>query len=282
MKVGLTIQSIGGISILKYVRIANILGFEHYEFDPSVFDRDEDLEALSVLLSNKSVVLHAPYFNDWGYDFSSQNQASKIETYLSYFTRYAELLKVRGMVIHPPLDPQGNAIYFLEILKRFPIPIYLENIPGQSWEGFQTWYFQTKAKIEVNQKINICFDMPHSFLTNGPKEFLNFPAVLLPEISYLHISDLSGTEDSHWPFKTPGGVLPLSQVKRFLQNNADQLTVNMEMRPAGNKGMINILRSYLILVRFGSPLKFLWKALRIIFLGPYILWQLVFLLRARD
>ncbi len=282
MKVGLTIQAIGGISIIKYVQISNVLGFGHYEFDPSLFDHEEELTALSVLVSNKSVFLHAPYFNDWEYDFSSRNQASKIETYLSFVDRFAKLLNVRGIVVHPPVDPQGDETFFLETLKRIPIPIYLENIPGQSWADFQTWFFNIKAKIEDTQKINICFDLPHSFLTNGAQGFLNIPPDLLPEITYIHISDLSGTEDSHWPFKTPGGVLPLPQVKKFIRRNKDRFTVNMEMRPAGAKGLVNILRSYLILVRFGSPLKFLWKTLRIIFLGPYILWQLIFLLRARD
>ncbi|MHA1672493.1 MAG: TIM barrel protein [Promethearchaeota archaeon] len=282
MKVGLTIQAIGGISILKYVQIANILGFEHYEFDPSVFDHGEDLTALSVLLSNKSVFLHAPYFNDWNYDFSSRDQPSKIETYLSFVSRFSQMIKIRGIVIHPPADPQGDANYFLDILRRIPIHVYLENIPEQSWEDFQSWYFQTKEKVEDSQGINVCFDMPHSFINNGPQEFLNVPSAILPEIRYIHISDLSGKEDSHWPFKTVGGVLPLPLVKRFIRKNADRYTVNMEMRPAGTKGMVNILRSFLTLVRFGSPLEFLWKALRILFLGPYILWQLVFLLRTRD
>ncbi|MHA1612160.1 MAG: TIM barrel protein [Promethearchaeota archaeon] len=284
MKVGLTIQAIGGISIQKYVQIGNILGFEHYEFDPSVFDSEEDLVALSVLVSNKSVFLHAPYFNDWLYDFSSRNQVSKIETYLSFLSRFSQMINIRGIVVHPPADPKGDPIYFIEILQQIPIPIYLENIPEQSWEDFNFWYFQTKEKVKEksSQTINICYDIPHSLIQNGPQGFLNVPQDLLPEISYIHISDLSGKDDSHWPFKTPRGVLPMSQVKRFLRKNSDKFTVNMEMRPAGTKGMVNILRSFLMLERFGSPLKFLWKGLRILLLGPYILWQLVFLHRKSE
>ncbi len=268
-KVGQTIQSLGQLKPSHIISMANLLGFEHLELDPTVFD---DIEAVLPLVQKKSVILHAPYYFDWGFDLSSKKQSEKVEKYMDNLKTYANALGALGIVVHPPMDPDKDEEYFLKNLDRIKIMVLLENLPGLKLEDFKTWYLSTKSKTKAN--VGICFDVPHSFLTHGKEDLFNIPEILLPDIHYIHISELTHDSDCHWPFGTEGGELPLDLFEKFLKNIQFNGTINMELMPSGLKGIENLIDSYLILKKFGPKLPYLLKKIRILLLKPLLMKKL--------
>ncbi len=269
MKVGQTIQSLGQLKPSHIISMANFLGFEHLELDPTAFD---DIEAVLPLVQKKSIILHAPYYFDWNFDLSSIKQSEKVEKYMENLEIYANALGVLGIVVHPPMDPDKDEDYFLKNLDRIKITVLLENLPGQKLEDFKTWYLDTKSKTKAN--VGMCFDVPHSFLTHGKNDLFNIPEVLLPDLNYIHISELDGVSDSHWPFGTEGGALPLDLFEKFLKRIKFKGTINMEMMPSGLEGIGNLIDSYLILKKFGPKLPYILKKIRISLLKPIIMKKL--------
>lgn len=266
MKVGQTIQKLGELKPSHIMKMVNFLGFEHVEFDPTVFD---DIEAVIPLVQKKSVVIHAPYYWDWKYDLSSIKQADKVENFMKNLDTYANSLGATGVVVHPPRDPDMDEEYFLKNLDRIKITVLLENLPGQKLEDFKTWYLSVKSKTKA--KVGICFDVPHSFLTHGKNDLFNIPEVLLPDLNYIHISELNAETDCHWPFGTEGGALPLDLFEKFLKKIKFNGTINMEMLPEGLEGIKNLIDSYLILKKFGPKLPYILKKVRISLLKPLLM-----------
>ena len=269
MKVGQTVQSLGTLKPSHILKMVNLLGFEHVEFDPTVFD---DIDAVIPLVQKKSVILHAPYYSDWNYDFSSIKQSEEIEKYMENLETYANALGATGVVVHPPRDPDKDEDYFLKNLDRIKITVLLENLPGQKLEDFKTWYLSTKNKTKA--KVGMCFDVPHSFLTHGKEDLFNIPDVLLPDLNYIHISELNEDSDCHWPFGHEGGALPLDLFEKFLKRIKFKGTINMEMMPDGIEGIENLIDSYLILKKFGPKFPYILKKIRISLLKPLLMKKL--------
>ncbi|MFX1513508.1 MAG: TIM barrel protein [Promethearchaeota archaeon] len=287
MLVGLTIQKMGPVRPSNWMKLVNLVGIDHIEFDPTVF---EDIEAVLALLGNKSVTLHSPYYTHWGYDLSSKNQSEKVETFLKNVESYTEKLKAHSIVVHPPIDPQGDKEYFLENLNRIKITPLLENLPGQKWQDFEQWYLATKEQIQI--KPQICFDVPHSFLTHGEDGLFDIPESLLPDLTYIHISELTSERDCHWPFGTEGGELPIGKFKDFIHQHKIELKsqsevnidsyrnflrkrkiiqiINMEILPSDLKSVKNLINSYLMLLKLGSKASFIKKRLRLLVIQPII------------
>ena len=158
MKVGQTIQSLGQLKPSHIISMANFLGFEHLELDPTTFD---DIEAVLPLVKKKSIILHAPYYFDWGYDLSSIKQSEKVEKYMENLETYANALGALGIVVHPPMDPDKDENYFLKNLDRIKITVLLENLPGDNLDDFKTWYLDTKSKTQAKSKLQT--KRKHSF-----------------------------------------------------------------------------------------------------------------------
>lgn len=269
IKVGQTIQKVGEVKSSHFMKMVNLLGFEHVEFDPTVFD---DIEATIPTIGKHSVVLHAPFHSWWGYDLSSLKQAEKVEAFMKNVEKYAQQLKAHSIVVHPPMDPEGDNDYFLENLNRLSLTIYLENLPGQKLSDFEQWYLETKAKTTT--RTEICFDVPHSFLTHGKDELFNIPETLISDINYIHISELSSDKDCHWPFGTPGGELPFEKFVVFLQRIHFNGIINMEMMPADLQGIENLIGSYLKLKKLGNKFDYLLKKIRIELVKPILMKKL--------
>ncbi|MHA1617783.1 MAG: sugar phosphate isomerase/epimerase family protein [Promethearchaeota archaeon] len=249
------------------LKMANLMGFEHVEFDPTVFD---DIEATIAIIGNRSVVLHAPFYVWWGYDLSSKNKSEKVEAFMQNVEKYAIQLKAHSMVVHPPVDPEADNEYFIENLNRLsPLTVYLENVPGQKLEDFEKWYLETKSKTTA--KVEICFDVPHSFLTHGKDHLFDIPETLIPDINYIHISELSADTDCHWPFGNPGGELPYEKFVEFYKRIKFDGTINMEMMPADLKGIENLIDSYLKLKKLGPKFPYYRKKVRIACLKPLLM-----------
>lgn len=260
MLVGLTIQKYHNIKPSLYTKIAKLATIDHFEFDPSIFDEHSDIKILEKIVKGKSVVFHAPYYTDWKYDLSSHLQKEKIETYFENINKYGRGLGVKAIVVHPPVDPQANLIYYYQNIEKIPFPVYLENLPNQNWKEFEKWFFEVKTKIQ--RPLGICFDIPHSIIANGLTKALDLPDNLVPFIHYIHISDLNGKTDCHWPFFNPEGIFPKRNFVKFLRSIKFNGIINMEIRPVGKKGIVNTLRSYFLIIRIINPGRYLLKILK--------------------
>ena len=84
-------------------------------------------------------------------------------------------------------------------------------------------FFDT-TQANVNNHMGMCFDIPHSFITNG-SDFLKLPDGVLDHLTspkgYIHISGGTTDEDTHYPLLTEGD-LPFQEVKDFLEEKVLQ------------------------------------------------------------
>lgn len=246
IKIGLTIQEFRGFPVSTWIRMGNVVGVSHIEFDLSAFD-DIDV-ALPHLRS--TITFHTPYFSDYGFDLSSIGPlASDAERYLRNLRVYQEQLRIRGVVFHPPDDPNGNYETYLKRLASISQPIHLENMPNQSWDDFLELYHDIGSKL--GRHVGFCFDVPHSFITNGAK-FLEVPDLLLKELmsnrGYIHISGGNRNEDTHLPLAQ--GSLPLGQFEQFVRRIRFHGTLVMELRPRTIDDFAGIFDSFIQMTKF--------------------------------
>ncbi len=228
IKLGLTIQEFRGITPSTWVRMANAIGLPHIEFDHSVFD---DVQAVLPHLQS-SVTIHAPYFSDYGFDLGSvETRGSYAEKFLRNLQTYHKQLGVRGVVVHPPDDPNGDHETYFNRITAINVPIHLENMPTQSWDDFLKFYYNANSKLA--NSAGLCFDVPHSFIANG-KQFLELPMRLIEELrskrGYIHISGGDRYDDKHLPL-TQGSASMLENFDHFIQDIHFQDTLVMELRP---------------------------------------------------
>lgn len=261
MIIGLTIQNYKNIKPSLYTKIVLKMGIDHIEYDPSIFFDLNDILLLIKNTKKKSVILHSPYYSDWGYDLSSKQQHDKIEKFLQNLNEFYKELRIKAVVVHPPKDPNSDEKFFLQNINQIPVTVLLENLPGQSWKNFENWYFSIKNMAK--SKIKVCFDIPHSYLANGKSHIFDIPEKILNEIVYIHISELDGISDCHWPFYTAGGSLPIDKFKDFLKQTQFSGIINMEMRPINKVDMINLVRSFLLLHRLTNKRIYVQKLFRL-------------------
>jgi sugar phosphate isomerase/epimerase len=218
------------------------INLEHIEFDASVFP---DISNVLAILNTKQTAIHAPYFEDYGMDLSSANP--DIDDLIENIARWKEKLNVIGVIVHPPLDAGGDLDRFHDRLEQIPFPL-LENMPYQSWDEFLDFFNSTEAN--VSNALGMCFDIPHSYITNG-ESFLDLPEELLGLLSskkgYIHISGGTRNEDTHFPLLTDGEI-PFDSVKTFLHQIDFQGTVTMELSPRTFQDIDKILHSYALML----------------------------------
>ena len=248
-KTGLTIQSIMGFSPSNLVKIGSAVKLQHIEFDLSVFT---DISNVINQLETEQTAIHAPYMEDYKLDLSSRNPA--IDDFINNVNQWKSDLNVIGVVVHPPIDAGGNLDLFYDRLEKIPLPL-LENMPYQSWNDFMEFFDTTKSN--VNNKLGMCFDIPHSFIANGNK-FLDLPKEVLDHIKskngYIHISGGIRDEDTHYPLLTEGDM-PFSEVKEFFKEIAFRGTVTMELAPRSIQDIEKILRSYVMMLSVANRRK---------------------------
>ncbi|MHA2298134.1 MAG: TIM barrel protein [Candidatus Hodarchaeales archaeon] len=241
-KTGLTIQKTGSINPSDWLMIASAIELEHVEFDMTVFS---DID--NVLAVNKidQIAIHAPYFDDYNMDFSSDR--SEIEQFVKNVNDYREALKIKYVVIHPPNDPQGSTDTFFTNIDAVEPFILLENMPCQAWNDFIQLF--TSIRERVSNKTGFCFDVPHGFITHGEESFLELPTELLELVrspdGYIHLSGGLRNEDTHLPLVTDGDI-PFEKVEAFLKEFSGTLT--MELQPRGINDIDKIIKSYKIML----------------------------------
>ncbi|MHA2226133.1 MAG: TIM barrel protein [Candidatus Hodarchaeales archaeon] len=241
-KTGLTIQRIGEILPSKWIEAGSAIRLEHIEFDQSVF---KDLESVKQVLRTSQTVIHSPYVEDYNVDLSTNDNS--VDQFVENVIKFKHELKIIGVVVHPPTDAGGSWDNFFDRLEKLPFPL-LENMPYQSWEDFLDFVKTTKANI--NNRIGMCFDIPHSWITHGEK-FLDLPEQCLEFLKaptgYIHISGGTREEDTHFTSLTEGDI-PLDLVKNFLNRISFSGTVTMELRPRSFDDVSNIFHSYMIML----------------------------------
>lgn len=240
---GLTIQAIGDFSPSSLVKLGMAIGLQHIEFDPSVFS---DIENVLPALKTKQTSIHAPYLEDYGMDLSSLNP--QVDTFIDNVNRWSSQLKIMGVVVHPPTDGSGDLETFYSRLENLKVPKLFENMPYQPWEEFLEEFSNIQANIDG--KLGMCFDIPHSYITNG-KKFLDLPEEVLDHITssigYIHISGGKRDEDTHYPLLTAGDI-PLVEVENFLKTMNFSGTITMELAPRNLQDVDKILRSYVFML----------------------------------
>ncbi|PWI48581.1 hypothetical protein CEE45_05940 [Candidatus Heimdallarchaeota archaeon B3_Heim] len=239
---GITIQAIGDLTPSNVVDLGMAIGLRHIEFDPSVFP---DISNVMERLKTKQTSIHAPYMEDYHMDLSSNTP--EIDKLIDDINRWKTRMNIIGVVVHPPLDAGGNTEKFYDRLEKLPLPL-IENMPYQSWEDFLDFYNTTQAN--VNNHLGMCFDIPHSFITNGDK-FLEIPDEVLEHLTsskgYIHISGGTAYEDIHYPLLTDGDI-PFQEVKDFLRRISFCGTVTMELNPRSFQDIDKIIRSYILML----------------------------------
>ncbi|MHA2167642.1 MAG: sugar phosphate isomerase/epimerase family protein, partial [Candidatus Hodarchaeales archaeon] len=237
-KTGLTIQAIMGLSPSQIVALGSAVKLEHVEFDISVFS---DIVKVVEGLKTEQTAIHAPYMEDYKLDLSSRN--STVDKFINDVNQWKSDLNVIGVVVHPPIDASGDLDLFYDRLEKIPFPL-LENMPFQLWDDFQEFFDTTRSN--VSNKLGICFDIPHSYITNGDN-FLDLPKEVLDHIKskngYIHISGGTREEDTHNPSLTEGDM-PFSEVKKFLTESSFRGTITMELAPRNLQEIEKILHSY--------------------------------------
>lgn len=239
---GLTIQQVKDIRPSDWIKIASAIRLQHIEFDQTVFD---DIENVIQVLEAPQTVIHAPYIEDYGTDLSTNSQV--VDQFVDNVLATQKELNIIGVVVHPPTDASGTWETFYDRLEKLPLPL-LENMPYQSWKEFKEFVETTQAN--VNQHIGMCFDIPHSWITNG-EQYLELPSFCMEFLraptGYIHISGGTREEDTHFPLLTEGDM-PISPVKTFLKEISFSGTVTMELGPRSIEDINKIFQSYVLML----------------------------------
>lgn len=229
-----------------WVKMASSIQLQHIEFDLSVFN---DIKNVTQALKAPQTTIHAPYVEDYGMDLSSNNMA--VDQFVENVNRTKGDLRIIGVVVHPPEDASGSLDRFYDRLDKLPLPM-MENMPYQPWEDFLDFIEETQANI--NREISMCFDIPHSYITNG-KSFLDLPELccefLKRPTGYIHISGGTREEDTHFPSLTEGDM-PINPIKDFLKRINFSGTVTMELRPRSINDLDKIFQSYMYMLQIAG------------------------------
>ena len=256
--VGLTIQPIIGLSNKILVEITGSLGLEHIEFDMRIFN---EIETISNVLQAKQTAIHAPYINDYGFDLGSNDRIQDVNQFISHVNQVTETWNVCGVIVHPPIGPKKSFDLFIDAISQLEPTVLLENVFGDEgpgmWSEFLDYFLNIRDHIGRN--IGFCFDIPHSYIANGVKEYLRIPKTLKTELfsprGYIHLSQGCLTKDTHWPLTREEGEIPINtEVKSFLKGFSG--TVNLELRPEQKTDIPSIIESYLFTVRMSSFWKY--------------------------
>ncbi|MFW9856933.1 MAG: TIM barrel protein [Candidatus Thorarchaeota archaeon] len=238
-RIGLTIQGLGELTPSTLIKLGNVIALEHIEFDVSVFT---DLEDVKQVIKAKQTAIHAPYSPDYKYDLSFPSEDA--DQLVTAILKAKADLNIIGVVVHSPKETND---LFYERVSQLPFPL-LENIPNQSWDTFMA--FRDKVRENSTKNFGYCFDIPHSFITNGDA-FLDVPPEVMTSLKrksgYIHISGGKRHHDQHFPLVTEGDI-PFHEIKSFLKDIQFSGTVTMELVPRSLEDVSKMLKSYSIML----------------------------------
>ncbi|MFW9852614.1 MAG: sugar phosphate isomerase/epimerase family protein [Candidatus Thorarchaeota archaeon] len=206
--IGQTIQAYKGLGCEHLIRFAKIMGIESCEINPqgvSLKNVDEIIGALG----DMRTTFHLPVEGIDGFDFAYPEKEKDIQEIIKLLNNKSEDMNIILGVFHP-VESHGNHKTLVENLQQLNIKLVVENIQLYSDEQFIDVYQQFQDELG-DQLIGWLFDVAHSYLRNGPENYMKLLDKLpFDELEEIHLSDCTEKEDSHYSFGA--GVMPIKSI----------------------------------------------------------------------
>lgn len=265
--VGLTIERYREIEPAVILGLVRLLGLEFVEITKSVFD---DLDRVVSKLDGMTCGFHLPIVCEDGWDFATADAQDRIDHLVELINRHAERLRLRYIVTHPPepneegqLPPEAVE-RLLTNLSRLRTPLYIENIPRLPLAEYRSFYEHARQRLGA-KVAGMCYDGPHYLISGiNPLEPL---ASFNGEIGCVHLSDCTATEDVHAPFGK-AGAMPVEAVMRTLKESNFAGVINLEIRPDDFQDIFPTIHSYLTVLKWFRPAKYVTARVRVALLYP--------------
>jgi sugar phosphate isomerase/epimerase len=269
VKIGYTVDYFQGFTPAVIITGLHILGVKFIELTKSALDQPEEV---AETLRGMQTAIHLPLICKDGWDLSCPDHSEKIDAYIDNVNNNREKLRIQHAVVHPPEpesapEPVATSIEFwIQNLKRLHLPVFVENIPHQSPEKFDS-LFTTVQQVLKGQLAGMCFDAPHYWVTGHD------PVALYTKwhhrIGAVHLSDCQRDDDSHIPFFS-GGSMPLLQILAALQEKRFAGYITLEIKPTSLQHIDAFIESYLYTLKVMNYSKYLRTKVRMVFLRPFL------------
>jgi sugar phosphate isomerase/epimerase len=206
--IGQTIQAYEGLGCEHLVRFANLLGMEACEINPKGTSF-KNIDDIINSLGKMKTTYHLPVEGIEGYDFAHPDRDKEIGDIIKLINKHSEDLKLVLAVFHP-VEKEGNFETLVDNLKQLDVKLVVENIQNYSDEEFIDLYAKFKDELG-NQLQGWLFDVAHSYLRNGPKDYMKLlDKMPFDELEEIHLSDCTKDVDSHYSFGA--GIMPIKTI----------------------------------------------------------------------
>ncbi len=268
--VGLTVDTFKGIQPAFFLRQIRMMGVDFAEATVAIF---EDLPQVTRVAQHLKMGLHLPIIPHEGFDFSCVDHRESIHRLIRKINAHWKKLGLQYALSHPPeghlYDSPGNTSeeFLFENLRRLECPVVLENTIEREAGEFEA--FLSRAKEALGDRLaGICFDGPHAYISR--RDWFEMFLALYPEIRVLHLSDCTKEKDLHQPFGLDGGEFPVERVLEVLRARRFWGIVNLELMPQSLSDLSPLLSSYLLMLRYLHPRKYLTMRLKSLVFLPLL------------
>jgi len=206
--IGQTIQAYKGLGCEHLIRFAKTMGIESCEINPQGVSL-KNVNKIIDTLGDMKTTFHLPVEGIDGFDFAYPEKKKEIRDIIKLLNTKGEDMNVILGVFHP-VENHGNHKTLIENLQQLNIKLVVENIQLYSDKQFINLYKQFKEELG-DQLIGWLFDVAHSYLRNGPENYMKLLDRLpFNELEEIHLSDCTETDDSHYSFGA--GVMPITSI----------------------------------------------------------------------
>jgi sugar phosphate isomerase/epimerase len=206
--IGQTIQAYKGLGCEYLIQFAKTMGIESCEINPQGVSL-KNVDKIINALGDMKTTFHLPVEGIDGFDFAYPEKGKEIQDIIKLLNTKGEDMNIILAVFHPA-ESHGDHKTLVENLQQLNIKLVVENIQLYSDEQFIDVYQQFKDDLG-DQLVGWLFDVAHSFLRNGPKDYMKLLDKLpFNELEEIHLSDCTEKEDSHYSFGA--GVMPIKSI----------------------------------------------------------------------
>ncbi len=222
--IGQTLQAHKGLTTEHLLRFTRLLGFELCEINPAGTSL-ENVDKLIPLVGDMPLTFHLPIEGIENFEFAQPNKKDEIKSIIKLINNNKDDLNLILGVFHPPEAENGNLKTLVENLSQLDIKLIVENVPDYTDNEFLEIYNTLKDHLGVQLK-GWLFDVAHSYLVNGPSNFMEILNILpYEELEEIHLSDCLEDRDAHYAFGA--GVLPINEILREIKDREfDRIIVN--------------------------------------------------------
>lgn len=221
--IGQLIQAYKGLGCEHLIQFAKTMGIESCEINPQGVSL-KNVDKIINALGSMKATFHLPVEGIDGFDFAYPERGKDIQEIIKLLNTKGEDMNLILAVFHP-VENHGNHKTLVENLQQLNIKLVVENIQLYSDKQFIDVYKQLKDELG-NQLIGWLFDVAHSYLRNGPKNYMKLLDKLpFDELEEIHLSDCTETEDSHYSFGA--GVMPIKSILKDIKGRGfNKIIVN--------------------------------------------------------